>query len=143
MRMIASDDAAQTLANTANVVSAYTTEANTTHTYEFVRAASRIRTGGYAMAASNDAKGYRDALAMTRNTVYASHITSHIATLADTLSIYNGRGGMSGYTTQVYKDLAATLLENERQALIEQLPTWKNNNSERVELYRQLFNPKA
>ena len=141
MRMIASDDAAKTLANTANVVSAYTKEPNTTHEYEFVRAASRIRTSEYATAKSNHSFGYRNALGRTSTVAFTSHIPAYIAAFSDALSIYNGHGGMSGYTVQIYKDFAAKMLQNEKTALEEQFPTWKDFNSARVELHRELLNP--
>ncbi len=139
MRMIASDDGAQTIAEYANGSSAYMTAANTYSEYTFVKDASKIHANNYATAHVNRAKGYRYAVGITQNVVFTNHIPDYIAYLVNPESIYDGNGGMSGKTVQVYKDLAATIVANEAEALTTKFDGWKTQNVDRIEKYRYIF----
>lgn len=142
IRMVASDDAAKTMADKANANSAFLTEKNTLSQHKFVQDASLIAIGGYATAHSNKAEGYRYALGRNQNSFFYSHIPAYIAGLQNATSIYDGNGGMSGKTVaETYHALAADMLAKESAALAEQLADWKTNNADRVEKYREIMNP--
>lgn len=143
IRMMASDDATAMIAEQANANSAYILTPNTTHKYEFVQAASRIAATPYAYACSNTATGYKYVLGRTSSspTLSVGHIAAHIAGLADSLSIYNGEGGLSGNPVSVYADLAKTIQEKEIKFYQDNISNWETTNSERIEVYRELWQP--
>ena len=136
MRMIASDDGAKTIAEKANGNSAYLSSANTYSQYTFVKDASKIYTSGYAKGYRNQARGYRFAMGKTQNGFGAAvHITSYIAGLANSESIYDGQGGMSGKPVSVYRALAQTILESEANAMTTGFADWKTQNADRIATY--------
>lgn len=140
MRMIASDDAAATIATEANAISAYTQTPNTTHQYKFVQAISTIATEKYAVAVNNDASGYRYALGKTQNAFFQAHLPSYICNLKDSKSIYNTDGTMSGETVEsAYHTLAQSIFDSEKKALTENFASWKSLNAERAETYKTLW----
>ncbi len=143
MRFIASDDAAEVMAETANATSAYMQTKNTHSQYKFVQDASTFMVNKYASPASNDAVGYRLALGRNGNFCKNPHITSHIATRSDFKSIYNGKGGYSSNNVSVYRELAEKIQAEEIAYVEAQLAGWEDNNQERIAFYTQIYTNKS
>ena len=139
MRMIASDDAAKTIAEKANGNSAYMTTQNTYSQYTFVKDASKIFTGGYAKGYQNKSTGYRLAIGAIGNAAKQPHLPTYFAGLANAESIYDGNGGKSDKTVKVYKDQAKAVVDAEKAFLAEKLAGWKTTYAERIAEYKTIF----
>lgn len=142
MRMVASDDAAKTIAEKANGNSAYMTSTNTYSKHKFVQDASKIFTNSYATGYANKAKGYRLAVGKNGNTFKFNHVPFYIAGLASWESIYTAEGGLSGKPASVYKTLALQMYNDEKafvQAEYTKEGGWKALNSARIEEYRTIL----
>ena len=139
IRFIASDDAARVMAADANATSAFLKEKNTLSQYRFVQDASTIGMGEYAMGSSNEATGYRKALGRAGNFLAVGHLAAHIVSRTDSESMYDGKGGLSGKTVQVYKDVAEKIATAERTYYQEQIAGWEDNNQDRIAMYKQIY----
>jgi hypothetical protein len=139
MRMVASDDAAKTIAEKANGNSAYMTTQNAYSQYTFVKDASKLFTGGYATGYRNQAQGYRLAMGKTQNAMYNPHLPTYIFGLANSASIYDGNGGLSGNTTAVYEALAADILAKEQNSLATGFDSWKTTGTDRISTYKTIL----
>lgn len=144
MRFIASDDAAEVMAKTANATSAYMQSKNTYSQYKFVQDASTFMVNKYASPASNDAVvGYRLALGRNGNFPLNSHLTSAIAARADFKSIYNGKGGYSSNDISVYRELAEKIQAEEIEYVEASLAGWEANNEARIAFYTNIYRDKG
>ncbi len=127
LRMMASDDFAQTWLDCAYSTTAYATDMDLSNVpYQFVKDAAKINTNKYAntIAAARDVKGLRKQLGLTSIFSSIAHIPSEI-TMRDIISMYDGKGGkISGASMQTYRNAAKKLIGEEIQY-------WTKNNSQR------------
>ena len=140
MRMLASDDTTQLISEYANANSAYIRSPNTTSKYEFVRAASKIACMDYSYAVRNSAGGYKYVLTRTTSNGFMfGHIAGTITTTQNALSMYDGYGGKSGLTEEIYADFAQSLIDKEIGLCEDGFETWTMNNAENIVKYKALW----
>ncbi len=115
LRMMASDDFAQTWLDTTNSVSVYSINIDTSAVpYDFVKSAAAIVTNKYknTVSAGRNVGGLRKRIGLGTIMPKTTHIPSAI-TSGPTVSIYNGRGdyaenpGKDGYYTAAENMIAA------------------------------------
>jgi hypothetical protein len=127
LRMMSSDDFGETFLRAANGSSPYYAAENTTSDYQFVRSASKINANRYFSLVSTfgGIRGYRKQLNLTSFFTTVSHVPDHI-TSKSTATIYTIEGGkLSNVTTQVYKDAAQALINEETNNLIKNWDKYK------------------
>ncbi len=140
MRFMASDNAAETIAKTANATSAYMQEENAHTDYRFVKDASKIAIHKYASPASNTSTGYRYVLGQSGNFLKNGHITSVIVGRSDAQSIYDGKGGYNtNNTVAVYRDLAVKLQKEEADYMKAQIASWEGSKQAIIAKYTQIY----
>lgn len=116
LRMMASDDFAETFATTANCATPYAFDANITNKYKFVRQSFAIVQNRYYKAIVNNAKGFRKTLGITSYLTNVSHLPSKMYNSGVTM--YDGNGGIAqdnaghDVTAQVYVDAAKALIKS-------------------------------
>lgn len=92
LRMMASDDFAQTFAAQANSATPYASSSNVESSYEFVRQASAITANKYVRPVVDRLVGLRKSCNIYQMLPSISHLPSHIYPQA--VSKYNGMGGI-------------------------------------------------
>ena len=132
LRMMASDDFANTFAQYANATTPYTDFANTYTDYKFVEQASKLAINRYNMAISSHkpasfAATFRAKLGVGQFTT-TSHLVAMISTDSDLPSMYDGEGGKhSTNTAAVYRQSAQAFLTKEIDNLQKNWNTWLKN----------------
>ena len=132
LRMMASDDFAQTFAQYSNGTTPYTTLSNTYTEYEFVEQASKLPINRYQTAISSHKPASHKLTLRSKLGVgqfsTTSHIVSTISTNSDLPSMYDGEGGRhSTNSASVYRQSAQSFLTSEISNLQKNWNTWLKN----------------
>ena len=125
LRMMASDDFAETFSKYANVNSPYATTENTTSQYEFVRAASKFSLNKYAkMFVSVNATGLRKNLGLAQMLPQSGmNLVSDVR--AGSVTMYDGAGHrIEGVTSSVYVQPANALMVSNYNYAKDNWSTW-------------------
>lgn len=125
LRMMASDDFAQTWLDCAYSTTAYTPNIDLSNVpYEFVKSAAKISTSKYANIVKSEASGLRKKLGLGSMLANTAHIPSAI-TAADIVSMYDRFGNRdTTKTLQVYRDAANALQAKEVDFASKNWATW-------------------
>lgn len=127
LRMMASDDFAQTWLDCAYSTTAYATDMDLSNvSYQFVKDAATINTNKYAntIAAGRDATGLRKELGLSSILSYTAHIPSAITSGA-LISMYDGKGNRdTSKSFQTYRDAANALQKKEYDWVKQNWSAW-------------------
>ena len=123
LRMMASEDFAETFSSLANANTPYTKTVNTKSDYKFVKQASAVAVNDYVNVISHHANGFRKDLNLTSIFITVSHIPQVISTNDDLLSIY-ADGKKSGNPLSVYATAAKAMQKSEYDNAKANWSTW-------------------
>ncbi len=127
LRMMASDDFAQTWLDCAMSTTAYATDMDLSNVpYQFVKDAAKISVNKYAstLAAGRDASGLRKELGLGSILSYTAHIPSAITSGA-IVSMYDGKGNRDANASfQTYRDAANALQKKEHDWVKQNWSSW-------------------
>lgn len=129
LRMIASEDAAETIKRKANATSGYSTVADTDSQYKFIRQASAVLTNIHACTVGSKSFGYRKKLqAGSGRMATVSHEAASITN--KNVSIYDGAGHiLAGKDYSFYRQQAQAMqLDDYTKAKNTFWVDWKKND---------------
>ena len=124
-RMLASDDAAKTIAQFANAASAFSKTPITDSQYAFVNHASAYMNHPEAIPVTHRIKGLRKSMGVEARTPLKGHLQAAIATL--TQNYYNGGQIVSGASITVYDTVAKAAQQAEYDFAKQNWANWLAN----------------
>lgn len=126
LRMMASDDFANTFAQLGNGTTPYTTSENTFTKYKFVNQGSKVCTNDYRKIINIELAGFRKRLLLSSMFLTTSNLSTSISTSSSLPSIYDGRGKLNGKDISVYTDSALDFAKAEYDLAKKNWTTWLN-----------------
>lgn len=125
LRMMASDDFAETFAKYSNATSPYTKTINEYSEYKFVRNASKIfaRTSQSIISQIQDTSGYRAEIGLSNLFTTTTDLAVTVAGMDKIVSMYSN-GTKTGNTAECYRTQAQAFLQNEYDNLKKNWTYW-------------------
>ena len=125
LRMMASNDFAQTFMDTANCSTPYAVDVVVPGSNKFIQDAKDICSNTYYRAIRALARGKRTRVGMGTFYPGCNLLSQEIGTLANPVTIYDGKGGYNGNTDSVYQEAARKFFNKMKTNALE---TWATKN---------------